>query len=251
MSFEPESPFLRQQIRETLHSHEPDYTAGESVYDQVSNKFFTGVIGPIGIGKTTLVNEVLHLEPTLRPINTTTTRHRKPEDPKTFKTAEDGITFSSFRDAVNKRELVNYSVIPGADIYGTFPDDFPTKYTIGPLLPSGVEQIARAGFEDTHFVYVVTPGEIWRHFVEKNRNALPSEKFKARMNEAIDSIMFAQEQTHLLTFLENKAGLAGFVETSQKLADLALFRSHESLSEKEAHIQLESMLATATDLAVH
>lgn len=251
MSFESESPDLKEQIRETLHAHEPDYTPGQNVYNQVSNKFFTGVVGPIGIGKTTLVNEVLHLEPTLKPINTTTTRQRKPEDPRTFKTAEDGITFTSFRDAVNDGELVNYSVIPGADIYGTFPEDFPAQYTIGPLLPSGVEQISRAGFEGSHFVYVVAPGYIWRHFIEKNRQALPKEKFQARMNEAIDSIHFAQEHSHLLTFVENKAGLAGFVETTQKLADLALFRTNEGLSKGQTDATLESMLTMATDLAVH
>lgn len=245
----PETPFLQEQIRLTLKDFEDSYAPGDSVHDAVSNKSFTGIIGPFGVGKSTLVEAALQIEPQLKAIHTTTTRGRKPEDPAHFRTADEGVTFSTFRDAVADRSLVNYSVIPGADIYGTFPEDFPDTYSIGPFLPQSMHHIEQAGFKNYRFIYIVSPGELWRGYVEKSRRNMSPDRFLARAYEAAISLQFAKDNQDRLTFIENIDGPAGIATTAQKIARLSLFQANEALDTEKANQYLNEMLAVARELA--
>lgn len=248
MPVEQESNALKNQIRAELHVPEAIYEPGESVHAKVGTKSFTGVIGPFGIGKTTIVDEALRLEPSLAPINTTTTRQRKSGDPSGFTTAEDGITFTFFREAVKNRQLVNYSVIPDVDIYGTFPEDFPAEYTIGPFLPAGIRHIEKARFKSHRFIYLVASGELWREFIEKSRRGMPDKEFQARAHEALDSIRFAERNSELFDFVENTGGPDGLARTAYKVAQLALFHPEETLSRETAVRYLAEMSAVAQEL---
>lgn len=245
---EPE--YLKDQIRLVLHDYESEYSAGNNASDQVWNKYFTGVIGPFRIGKTFHTTNAIKLEPELKLINTTTTRARKPEggDPPGFKT---GKSFRFFNDAVSGGALINYSVIPGADIYGTFPEDFTTTYNIGPFLPSGVHQIEQAGFKDRRFIYLVAAGDMWRNFAEKSRPSLPNGLFVDRAFESIDSIQFARRNKHRLLFIENTYNPADEITTAQQIAQIALFREQETLPLERASEYLDQMLDVAQDLTVH
>lgn len=246
MAYEQESPFLQEQIRTQLYAHQFDYEPGILARDGVDRKVFVGIAGPFGVGKSTITDEVLYINPDIQPINTTTTRGRKPEDPAGFKTANEGVTFTSMRDAVNNGELVNYSVIPGADIYGTYADDFPGKYSIGPFLPASIDHIMKAGFERSHFVYIVTAGDLWRSFIEKSRQSLPAEKFQSRVKEALHSIDFAMKNAEILHFIENRPGQDGIARTASTISKLATTGITETLSFDDAKQYLADMQREAT-----
>lgn len=243
-----EPDFLKNEIRQTLHEHQSHYLTSDTTKDALSTKTFTGIMGPFGTGKSTLSDDVLVLEPSIKPIHTTTTRRRKPEDPAGFKTADEGVTFSSFRDAVNEGSLVNYSVIPGADIYGTFSEDFPAKYTIGPFLPSSIHHISRAGFEKSHFVYIVNSGDVWRSFIEKSRRSLPPKTFQSRAQEGLSSIDFALNHLDTFKFIENIPGPEGIRNAAQKIAAIALNQSVATLPPEIAEIYLQEMRSVANEL---
>jgi len=246
MTPEQELPIIKEQIRQTLHDFEPYYAPGNTVADELQDKYFTGVVGPFKTGKTFLTTKAMELEPEITPINTTTTRGRKDEDPEGFKTNQ---TFMSFRDAVNDGSLVNYSVIPGADIYGTYPDDFTAPYNIGPFLPSSIPQIERAGFKNHRFIYIVTAGELWRSFVEAGRSHMDKERFKSRIYESIDSTQFALEHLDTFNFVENTYEEKGTKKAARQISQLALFHAQETIPQEDAKILLEQMRATAIDLA--
>ncbi len=253
MFTESEPEFLKEEIRTQLESIKSDYSAGDTAQESVSGKTFTGIAGPFGVGKTTITNEINKFKPSIFPINTTTTRARKPgnEDPRGFKTADEGITFGLILEAVERRALVNYSVIKGGDIYATFPEDFPGRYNMGPLLPSSIEQIAKAGFKEAHFVYIVTPGELWRSFVEKSRRQMETKRFQLRVAEAIDSLSFARENLDLLTFVENKAGQEGIAAAAKEIRGITFMDKVASLPIEKAKQYLDEMYSEAEELALH
>lgn len=244
-----ETPEFKAAVRKDLRERQHRYKAGKSVRNQVSDKVFVGLAGPFGVGKSTITEEVLRIKPEIEPILTTTTRGRKGEDPSGFKTADEGVTFESMQQAVHDRELINYSVIKGADIYGTYPEDFPAQHTIGPFLPTSIEHIRKAGFERTHFVYVVSAGELWRGFVEKTRRGLPADRFQSRTNEAISSLSFALNHMGQLSFVENTEGKKGAHSAAKKIAKLTLTGHANMLPPDVAEIYLHEMLEEAKKLA--
>lgn len=248
MPSSPESPIFQEQVRQELLARYDSYTASDEARAKVSGKTFTGVSGPFGIGKSTIVDEVLHIKPGICPIYTTTTRHRKPEDPAGFKTADEGVTFASMRDAIRSGEVINYSIIPHSDIYGTFPEDFPAMHTIGPLMPSSMDQISNAGFETYNFVYVVAAGELWRSFIEKSRRSLPKAKFESRVEEALDSIELTLDNPELLFFVENNEGEDGVQQAAETIAKISLNQTATTLDSHRAEAYLQQMRTVAHEL---
>lgn len=254
MALEQEPQFLKDEILEALAKFQPHYSAGIDAQNAVRNKSFTGVVGPFGIGKTSITNEVSVLEPRIVPINTKTTRGRKygkDADPEGFVTADEGVTFTSFKDDVDQGNLINYSVIPGVHAYGTDPKGFPGEYNIGPLLPSSVDQIINAGFRDFNFVYIVAPGEMWRNYVNKSRRTLPEAVFKKRALESLDSIEFARDNPQLFQFVESLDVPDGIKMAAQKVINITMHQSYPILLPSQAEEYLAEMQRVAEDLAVH
>ena len=187
MFHEEETPFIQEQIRTKLYQNQSYYEAKSTVRDTIQDKTLVGVVGPFAIGKASVIQEAVRQESLLTPFHTTTTRARKATDPQGYKTASEGVTYAHFQDAVEAQALVNYSVIPGAAAYGTFPEDFVGEYTIGSLLPSSIEHTMAAGFKETHYVYLLSPGTMWRAYINKSRSTT-TENLTIRAHEALDSI---------------------------------------------------------------
>jgi guanylate kinase len=247
MSPEVEPQFLIDEIRTGLERALPRYSAGTHSQIGVSNKEFTGVVGPFGIGKTVITTESTRLEPRLRPINTKTTRKHKDEDPKGFIT---GVSFTEFRDDVNAGNFINYSIIPGGDAYGTLPEGFTSEYNIGPLLPSSINHIVNAGFRDYHFVYLIAPGNMWREYVQKSRLHLNPTTFRNRLLETLDSIDIAERNMDLFNFVEslNEPDNAGISKAAEKIIDITFRRSHSILHPDTVRGYLSEMSTAANDM---
>jgi energy-coupling factor transporter ATP-binding protein EcfA2 len=248
--FEPED--LKEEIRKELSEIEPTYVPGNDTIDEAAHKTFTGIIGPFGVGKTTITEIISQLKPTISPINTVTTRPRKHgEDPAGFRTADEGISFEMFRKAVKEQALINFSVIPGGDIYGTFPEDFPGEFNMGPFLPGSIKHIENAGFHNKHFAYIVTPGEVWRGFVEKSRRHMPESRFQSRVNETLDSTSFALLHPEKLSFVENNIEGNGAWKPAQEIQNLTLKGIPPSISLEKAMQYLVEIQSQAKDLTLH
>lgn len=244
---EQESPILRREILHALKVHENSYAGGDSVYDGVSHRYFTGFVGPFEIGKTFFSDKAVEAEPELQLIDTVTTRAGKEGDPAGFIT---GMPLTQFRDNVNDGAFVNYSIIDGLDGYATFPEGFHAKYNIGPFLPSGIQQIERAGFAGHQFIYFVAEGALWRQAAETRRARMSSEAFSKRAYEGARSVLFAKRNSDKLIFVENTYNPEDLPETVRKVSQIALFNSKESLPQERALHLLDEMHATAMDLAV-
>ncbi|MES2631005.1 MAG: hypothetical protein V4611_03540 [Patescibacteria group bacterium] len=255
MSTEAEPTFLINEIRYQLELHEPNYEAGDLTGDEISRQVFTGILGGINVGKTHLTDAVVKLnefyKPPILPMDTHTTRGDKDEDPPGFKTANDDINFTWFRDRVNEGALVNYSVIKGGHIYGTMPEGFRGKYNIGPLLPSSVRQIENAGFERANFAYIVTPAIMWRRFVENSRQTMQADLFQMRLDEMHDSLIFADENRDKLKFIENIYGPEGTAKAAKEIRDITIENINPSLSVEKAMQDIYELLEAVDELALH
>lgn len=249
MSIESESPEHIAYLRNKLIKQQSSYVASVETQRAMAGKTFTGIVGPTGIGKTTITSRVLELDSDIKPIDTITTRNRKPngEDPEGYQTADEGITFQSISDAVDNGEFVNYFVNPNGHVYATRPEGFTARHNIGPFVSDNIDQMLNAGV-DANFVYIIAPGEIWRSFIQKSR--LEYKDLRARAEEAIDSITFAQRNITDLKFIENTGG--NIDDMANNFIDIAVMnRTNPILLPGRIEQDLAEMLAVAKDLAVH
>lgn len=252
--FELEPVEIKKRNLQRLYELEPSYVAGEVTKEEVKDKTFIAVVAPYRSGKTVVTDAVVAMEPRIQLINTSTTRARKPaEDQPNFKTATEGITCEWFLQKVNEGALANYSVIPDVDAYGTLAEDFPGNYSIGPFLPSGLVQIRKAGFKRLHAVYILTPKELWREFVNESRDELGDEKFKKRALESIDSANYALNNIDDFIFLENSVkGPEGIQKLAHTICDIALNNNlKHGLSKHKATQYLQGIKTVAEELALH
>lgn len=251
MAAEFESEAVRQKNLAAIFALETGYNPNSQVKAEQSTKTFTALVAPFGAGKTVISDEVIRIEPKIQLINTSTTRRRKPEDHPKFRTADEGVTTQWFLEKVEQGNLTNFSVIPNTDAYGTLPEDFPGEYTIGPFLPSGLEHINASGFKTINAVYIVTPGELWRRFVNKSRRNLSDERFRSRALESIDSTEYALKHLEDFIFVKNETeGTDGIAKLARTIIDITLNNSQEgALTPEEAETYLREMKAVAEDFA--
>lgn len=231
-------------LRLLLEREYSRYLPSTDVQKANANKVFTGVLGPFGIGKTVGVNAAIAIEPRLHTIDTVTTRNWKPEDPAGFIT---GVSFEDFYRYTKEGKFVNYSLIPDGDAYGTFPEGFTAEYNIGPLLPGSVDQIINAGFRDYHFLYLLSPGSVWRSFVENSRRGLEPATFRKRLVESIDSIEYAEDNISLFQFAESldEPNGEGIRKVGQKIVDVTFRNTHPVVLPETAQARLAGMKSEA------
>ena len=188
---------------------------------QLRYKTAIGLVGPAGIGKTTLSNEVARIDPDIDTIHTKTTRRRRADDPIGFQTADDGVTHQSmYRDIMNKT-LVNYSVSTEGHIYGAAPEDFASAYTVGPTTTDSLENLSAAGFRDFFPVVMVSEGQIYQERLSKHLEQLPNPA--ARLNASLATITFARlnYDDRWLSFVDTSDGAQGLEEAANDVVKIA------------------------------
>lgn len=196
MSQSAESPQVVQEIitslrkKQPLYRYEPLENGLKLNYSDLNDKTLIAVIGPTGVGKSTLTDEVLRLDSDIRPIGTTTTRERRPSDPIEFKTANEGVTHMSMNQAIIEGVMVNYSVNDTGHVYGTMPEDFHGEHNIGPILSDSIDNLMTAGFKEFSPIFVAARGLVYQQRLEKERLDFPD--ISKRLVEAMGSITFAR-----------------------------------------------------------
>lgn len=80
---------------------------------------------------------------------------------------------------------------------------------------------------------------------------MPEDRFQNRVNEAIDSITFAQDNTSILQFVENTEGADGILKAAKEIHEITVNNTPSSLSLKQSEVFLAAMRAVAEDLKVH
>lgn len=217
----------------------------------MDEKILTVLIGPTGVGKSTIISKVLELcqEQGIDAgeVGSDVTRHRRPDsDPDNYRTADEGITHAHMIEQAELGRLVNWSLSPTGDIYGTNPDSYPATYNFLPLLPDSLPMLRRAGFMALHVIYITSPLNEWILHLD-DRRAEPG--YGGRMTEAASSLEFARENLPQLHVIDNLADEAGdttlLTRTAQKVIDIALGRVEGTYQEAEAVKHIRDMASYA------
>lgn len=234
----PESQQYINNILDALKQKETSYHPGFHVYDALSSKNLTALVGPTGAGKSTVADEVVRLDSEIALVRSAVTRPLKSSDPEGFRQ----ISYSQFNDDVINENFVNYSVV-GRNAYGSYEDSFPSTYNVGPILPGSVEALQTAGFRRFTVAYFVTRGDIYEHRLRQERAQLPD--FKARVYEGIESLEFAQNNKAMnwISFVETSDQPNSATKAARKVIDMARGHTSEIMMTTHADELLEGMVS--------
>ena len=197
------SPILQQ-----LKDNEASYIPSDEVKQILSNKVLIALIGPTGVGKSHIINEItaskVHQDGgRFSMAHTCTTRERRDNDPPHYQTLNEGFTIPYAVELISKRAMANYAIHPSGNIYGTLPESYPTKYNLLPLLPDGLPAAYNIGFGTVHPVYLVASIAAYSEQL-KEREGDPA--FSARISEGISSLEWALQHAEEVSFIENIHG---------------------------------------------
>lgn len=206
------------------------------------------VLAPTRLGKTTTSNFVVKRfhRRGFGHIGSTMTRPRRDDDLDVYKTADEGITISTFYDAAARGELVNYSPY-GTNVYGTFAQDFHGKYPIGPIVSDSLEALDGAGFENVRPVFLVA-----RHAIYAPRlieTGIGMKGIEQRLANDRESIEFARQnrKNDWINFIEVGEGPASLKKASKLIVRLATQNVHSMMDPEEANDFLDEMSQAITD----
>jgi len=179
------------EILTTLRKQQQDYYFEPfDANAHINNKTVIGLMGPTGIGKTTLSNEVVRIDTDVAAINTMTTRARRTDDPEGFMTANEGVTHQTMYDDIARRRLVHYSVHDDGHVYGTSPDGFAGAYSIGPMSSDSVDNLLSVGFRDFFPVFMATDADTYQQRLEQASQRYPD--ISKRLNDSLAIISFGR-----------------------------------------------------------
>lgn len=156
----------------------------------------TAVVAPSQSGKSTLISDAVLLAPSLgftgpdnllSEVDTITTRDRRPDDPKNYRTANEGITPSWIMDSVEQGRLIQYSQFETGHVYGTDRASYPGHHNILPTQEKALRMLGRAGFAQLNIVCIVRPADEWRACFP---GKITTVNHLGRIQEAIKSLDF-------------------------------------------------------------
>lgn len=198
------------------------------------------LVSPTGVGKDTLINEVIKLRPQkFHAVKILTSR------PKRGWESEDDYFFIKdqrdlfLRSKLQAGEVVNLTINPSnSNIYGTIRDSFAAnKLNLMPTLASSLPEIHRIPFGKIITISLSCSFEDW---LDRVGDRVKSPDFKGRIKEGILSLRLSLKEQDRIWILNDDLSLA-----SEELADFLLNSKHPSRS-KEAKSEA---LSLATELS--
>lgn len=177
------------------------YRPSQAVLDQLTGLDVVVVVGPTGVGKTTLIDAAVAQDPAVRLIPSDMSRHPRPGERDSidcnFRSREEMLAYKERGEYVNVAQGLN-----GGDIYATHPNSFPREgIGIMPLFSDVVPEFRALPFGSLKVLYVLPPSwTIWQE--RMNTRDFTSEQRQRRLEEARQSLEFALRDTEVL-FLVN------------------------------------------------
>jgi hypothetical protein len=193
-------PPIIQALKDSEQTYEPSSITRQAL----SHKVLTTLIAPTAVGKSTLIKRVIELGgDDFSESYSVVTRARRPTDPTHYKTRDEGYTIERVTDMINAHELTHYTIFPSGQIYGSLPESFSTQYSLLPCVPTILNVVRRAGFLAVHPIYIVTSAHDWAERLPERRG---DTSYKARLEEAVESLTWSISHTDELVFVENASG---------------------------------------------
>lgn len=183
-----------------------DYQPAPSVLERLKDVSFVAVVGPSGVGKTTLINAATALDPDLHLVQVTTSRTQRPGEVNNvdyhFRSLEEML------ERIAKKEFVQVAPVAFGPLYATAPEDYaPAGTALMGVLAAAMPTFQGLPFKAFRSVFIVPPSfEIWQ---ERLTNHKFSDQDKAkRFTEASDSFQFALGRPDMTLVINDNLGIA-------------------------------------------
>lgn len=223
----------RLEIREL--SYKP---IGETL-DQLRDTVFVPVIGPMGVGKTTLIDYVAEHYEGFGSAQGFTTRPERPEGETEYRfLPHNQALIDGLVDKVRHGEVVQYHVHPQTGfVYGTEPGDYNQLYSMAAIMASAMEQMRGLPFKDVRPVAIICSPE---EFLDRTtRRHMSADERTKRIKEARNSLAWALEQGDSMAWILNKEG--DLDHTAKQLVNYAQHGIDPSASHEEGEVLLERL----------
>lgn len=197
------------------------------------------VVGPSSIGKSTLMNEVVGLDPRFGRVRSFTTRPPRAND-------EPGqyiyLTDQELSQRANSGKVITDVIYPTTGFhYGTVAESFSNSINLLDTLAHSVADYRRLPFARTITVSLTTEPQAWSEWL-KERFPNGGDDYIKRLEEAIASITWSLKQTSDHHWLVNRPDALN--RTAEILIELVNSGEPTSTTPPEA----KTLLATAENL---
>lgn len=230
---------------ERLRLAAPDYEPSLETQRRLARKTLIALVGPTAIGKSTLINEVLHIGgDDYSEGYSVVTRTRRPSDPALYRTADEGYSIERVTKMIDNQEVTNYTVHPGGQLYASIPESFPATYNLLPTMPDSLPLLRKAGFAAVHAVYIVTTGKEWGQRLETRRD---DPAYAGRIIEAAASLQWGIEHADTLSFVNNESGQ--LEHSAQNIISIAKGTAQPGSHEEYLKLLHEMLVVAQTELS--
>jgi len=198
---------VAQIKRELLNLQDTYVPLGETA-DHIKDISIAMIIGATCVGKSTIIKTVTELDPDFSNPGGFTTRELRPTDAKSYRQLDNKPeSLAGFLEQVKRGGPVQYNVYDTGHIYGSEVRDYTTPFSVLDTQYSAVKNLARAGFESTHPIAIVTPPEQYVSQLKDRFGPNPDkDDMKIRLAEGEKSLVFCLEQEDDVAWVINRSG---------------------------------------------
>lgn len=168
----------------------------------LSGKMLIMIVGPAGIGKSTVMHATTNLDERFSYVRSFTTRPNRDGPRTTYRhiTEDEAAAIQQCGSAVTyfKHPTTGY-------VYGTEPQSYSAKYNLLDTLSATVERYRLLPFERTLTISLTADPDAWEAWLLA-RYPEPSPERKKRLQEAVQSIEWSLAQTASHSWLMNQPG---------------------------------------------
>lgn len=159
------------------------YRVGDDLRNQLAHVDLLAIVGPTGVGKTTIINEL-----DIPPVRSDVTRDMRPDEKndQNYRFRDD---YLQILQEIKIGEYAQFVVSEAGDFYGTHKDGYPQAgWCTMAIFADAIPAFRELGFRSVVPVYIMPPGYVeWMRRIGAQRE----QKLSSRIEEAVKSIKTA------------------------------------------------------------
>jgi guanylate kinase len=203
-------------IKSRLKEMEFSYVPGPRAAAAISQVTLINIIGPTGVGKSSVNRQITNIDKDFSvPLGFTTRPPRPDEKLKQYRHVPNTAQgWQSLLDKAEAGELVQYTFHSTSDmIYGTEPQDYMTPYAVLDMQFQFVEKTHSLGFRSVKDIAIVAnPNDYERQLNEQERLINNESDMEKRRQEGILCLRWCLEHSEDIAWVHNRYGKGRFFE---------------------------------------
>lgn len=215
----------------------------------------TGLMGPFGAGATLLGRQVAEENNEIHPLPVITTRARRPNDPESYRTRDEGVTADEIIQKAARHAVLTFQVGSDNTLRALDPTGIESHqmYLAGPISHREVEQLQAVSLADFRRVLVVREKASYQ---EHLKNALEHTAFQydrlVESDRLLDFAMDNVDQSWLdvVTMSDNVAEAQKALTDAERIAMLSTYDSMPVTTRRALIADMRAVLREVTSRIV-